>query len=125
MRSKRNIALRIKDELNNEVSEVELEKTELIQKLNTALVKLDKLNTRNREMSNLLVEKIKFVRDLQKATTGGDDIENIISVQMKEEFRREQQINHRLREEIKRCEMDRLRIMERIKLLGGEKEIVV
>lgn len=68
---------------------MEQEKTELLQKLNTALIKLDKLNTKTREMSNLLVEKIKFVRDLQKATTGGDDIENIISTQMKEEFRRE------------------------------------
>jgi hypothetical protein len=40
-------------------------------------------------MSNLLVEKIKFVRDLQQATSGGDDIENIVSAQMKEEFRKE------------------------------------
>jgi hypothetical protein len=55
----------------------------------------------------VLVEKIKFVRDLQKATSGGDDIESIISTQMKEEFRREQQLNHRLLEEIKRAEMDR------------------
>lgn len=76
-------------------------------------------------MSNLLVEKIKFVRDLQQATSGGDDIENIVSAQMKEEFRKEQQINHRLREEIKRCEMDRKRIIEQLKLLTGEKEITV
>lgn len=44
---------------------------------------------------------------------------------MKEEFRREQQINHRLREEIKKCEMDRLRILERLNLLSGEKEITI
>jgi hypothetical protein len=88
-------------------------------------VKLDKLNTKNREMSNQLVEKIKFVRDLQQATSGGDDIETIISAQMKEEFRKEQQISHRLREEIKRCEMDRKRILEQIKLLTGEKEITI
>lgn len=78
-RSKRNLALRIKDEMNNQVSEVEQEKTELIQKLNHALVRLDKLNTKNRTMSNDLVDKIKFVRDLQKATSGGDDMEGIIS----------------------------------------------
>jgi len=36
---------------------------------------------------------------------------------MKEEFRREQQINHRHREEIKKCEMDRFRILERLNLL--------
>lgn len=111
--------------MNNQVTEVEHEKTELIQKLNHALVKLDKFNTKNRQMSNDLVEKIKFVRDLQKATSGGDDMEGIISNQMKEEFRREQQINHRLREEIKKCEMDRLRILERLSILGGEKEITI
>jgi len=44
---------------------------------------------------------------------------------MKEEFRKEQQINHRLQEEIKRAEMDRQRIVEQIKLLSGEKEITV
>jgi len=65
--------------MNNQVSEVEQEKTELIQKLNHALVRLDKLNTKNRTMSNDLVDKIKFVRDLQKATSGGDDMEGIIS----------------------------------------------
>ena len=125
VRSKRNVALRIKDELNNQVSEVEQQKFELMQKLNHALVKLDKLNNKNREQSNILVEKIKFVRDLQKATSGGDDIEAIISTQMKEEFRKEQQINHRLQEEIKRAEMDRYRIVEQIKMLNGEKEITV
>lgn len=58
--------------------------------MNHALVKLDKLNSMNREQSNLLVEKIKFARDLQKATSGGDDVEGIVSTQMKEEFRKEQ-----------------------------------
>jgi hypothetical protein len=76
-------------------------------------------------MSNLLVDKIHFVRDLLKATQGGDDIEAIVSQKMKDEFRTEQQMNHRLREELKRCEMDRLRIIERIKLLSGEKEVVI
>lgn len=90
VRSQRNMALRIKDELNNQVTEVEQQKVDIMQKLNHALVKLDKLNSQNREQSNLLVERIKFVRDLQKATSDGDDVEGIVSKQMKEEFRKEQ-----------------------------------
>lgn len=125
VRSNRNVALRIKDELNNQFTEAEQSKVDLMQKLNHALVKLDKLNSANREQSNLLVEKIRFVRDLQKATGDGDDVGAIISKQMKEEFRKEQQINHRLQEEIKRAEMDRQRILEQIKLLSGEKEITI
>ena len=57
---------------------MEQEKTELIQKLNHALVRLDKLNTKNRQMNNDLVDKIIFFRDFQKATSGGDDMEGII-----------------------------------------------
>jgi len=34
-------------------------------------------------------------------------------------------MNMQLREELKRCEMERLRVLERIKLLSGEKEVVV
>ena len=90
VRSNRNVALRIKDELNNQFTEAEQSKVDLMQKLNHALVKLDKLNSANREQSNLLVEKIRFVRDLQKATGDGDDVGAIISKQMKEEFRKEQ-----------------------------------
>lgn len=68
---------------------------------------------------------VKFVRDLQKAASGGDDIEGIVSAQMKRDFQREKELNNRLQEELKRCEKERLRILERIKYLSGEKEIVV
>ena len=83
------------------------------------------MNSSKRELSNQLVEKIKFVRDLQKASGEGQDIDSCVSHQMKAEFKREQQMNTQLREELKRCEMERLKILERIKLLSGEKEVVV
>lgn len=68
---------------------------------------------------------MKFVRDLQRAASNGDDIEGVVSVQLKTDFQREKELNLRLREELQRCEKERLRLLERIKLLSGEKEIEV
>ena len=79
VRSKRNLAMRVKDNLENQMDEVEQEKIELVQRLNDALIRLDKVNSSKRELSNELVEKIKFVRDLQKATHLGDDIDSCVS----------------------------------------------
>ena len=44
---------------------------------------------------------------------------------MKVEFQREKELNFRLKDELKRCEKERLRLLERFKLLSGEKEIEV
>ena len=98
---------------------------DLIQKLNKALVKLDKLNSHKKEIGNKLLEQVKFVRDLQRAAANGDDIGGIVSIQMKSDFKREKELNARLQEELRRCEQERLRIMQRIKILTGEKEVVV
>jgi 5-bromo-4-chloroindolyl phosphate hydrolysis protein len=40
-----------------------------MQRLNDALLKLDSHNKRKSEMSQKLVDTMKFVKDLQKATT--------------------------------------------------------
>ena len=48
-----------------------------------------------------------------------------MSIQMKSDFKREKELNARLQEELRRCEQERLRIMQRIKILTGEKEVVV
>ena len=90
-----------------------------------ALVKLDKANTQKRELGDKLLEQVKFVRDLQKAASNGDDIDGVVSAQMKVDFQREKELNDRLKEELQRCEKERLRLLERIKLLSGEKEIEV
>lgn len=59
------------------------------------------------------------------AASSGDDIEGVVSTQMKVDFQREKELNKRLKEELQRCEKERLRLLERIKLLSGEKEIEV
>ena len=123
MRSKRNTQMRVKAELMSQIQSLDEQKTELIQKLNRALIKLDKQNTEKRELGEKLLEMVKFVRDLQKAASNGDDIDGVVSTQMKVEFQREKELNFRLKDELKRCEKERLRLLERFKLLSGEKEI--
>ena len=108
-----------------QIRAIEEEKTVLIQKLNKALIKLDKQNQTKRELGEKLLEQVKFVRDLQRAASNGDDIEGVVSTQMKTDFQREKELNFRLKEELQRCEKERLRLLERIKLLSGEKEIEV
>lgn len=68
--------------------------------MNKALLKLDKINQQKKDLSNDLLEMVKFVRDLQKAASGGDDIEGIVSAQMKRDFQREKEMNARLQEEL-------------------------
>ena len=93
VRSKRAQQLRVKDSLNGQLNEIGEQKTALIQKLNKALLKLDKINQEKKQLSLDLLEMVKFVRDLQKAASGGDDIEGIVSAQMKRDFHREKEMN--------------------------------
>ena len=69
-----------------QIRAIEEEKTVLIQKLNKALIKLDKQNQTKRELGEKLLEQVKFVRDLQRAASNGDDIEGVVSTQMKTDF---------------------------------------
>ena len=64
IRSKRNTNLRVKQELLSQISSIEEAKTALIQKLNKALIKLDRQNQSKREIGEKLLEQVKFVRDL-------------------------------------------------------------
>ena len=125
VRSKRNQQLRVKGEVFDQIQTIREEKIELIQKLNNALIKLDKMNSSKKDIGNKLLEQVKFVRDLQRAAANGDDISGIVSIQMKSDFQREKDLNRRLQEELKKCEQERLRILQRIKLLSGEKEVVI
>ena len=93
--------------------------------MNRVLIKLDKQNSTKRELGEKLLEQVKFVRDLQIAASKGDDIGGVISDQLKSDFQREKELNERLKAELQRCEKERLRLLDRIKLLSGEKQIEV
>lgn len=125
VRSQRNTEMRIKSELLSQISVVEEEKTNLIQKLNNVLIKLDKQNQSKRDLSEKLLEQVKFVRDLQIAASKGEDIGGVISDQLKSDFQREKELNERLKLELQKCEKERMRLLDRIKLLSGEKEIEI
>ena len=93
VRSKRNQQLRVKGEVLDQIQTIREEKIELIQKLNNALIKLDKMNSSKKDIGNKLLEQVKFVRDLQRAAANGDDISGIVSIQMKSDFQREKDLN--------------------------------
>ena len=79
IRSKRNTEMRVKSQLMDQINTIEEEKTALIQKMNKALIQLDKQNSTKRELGEKLLEQVKFVRDLQIAASKGDDIGGVIS----------------------------------------------
>lgn len=67
-RSQRSVAMRIKDSYEVQVQKLETDKLQLIQKLNDALVQLDRLNQEKSQISEKLIEMLKFVRDMQRET---------------------------------------------------------
>ena len=125
IRSKRSTDLCAKQELLLQTRSMEEAKTNLIQKLNKALIQLDKQNEVKRELNDKLLEQVRFVRDLQIAASKGEDIGSIVSDQMKSDFQREKELSDRLKEELAHCEKERISLLNRIKLLSGEKEIEV
>jgi hypothetical protein len=88
------------------MQELEADKTKLVQKLNDALIKLDGLNTNKRLLSQKLVEQIQFVRDLHKATGGAgvDDIQSIVSDEIKNEYKREKELHKVLDDQLTRAD---------------------
>lgn len=110
--------MRIKNNYDNELNNMETDKLSLIQKLNDSLVQLDKLNQEKAQMSNKLIEIMKFVRDLQRETSKGDDLNAVVNDDLKCELRQIKEESHQLREELKLAEMERLRILQRIQELS-------
>ena len=104
---------------------MEAEKDKYMQKLNEALIQLDQVNSSKRMLSDKLVETMKFVRDLERGVLHGDDIESIVSEKIRSEYKREKELNEQTREQIKRCEIERQKLVERIKMLAGGKSITV
>jgi hypothetical protein len=66
----------------------------MVQKLNDALLKLDKFNRTKAEMSAKLAEQILFVRDLQRATGGTTMLmDNMQDEKLVSEFEEVKQLN--------------------------------
>ena len=71
--------MRIKDNYENQLNSLESEKLQLIQRLNDSLMHLDRLNQEKSSLSEKLIDQIKFVRDLQKETAKGDNLEGVVN----------------------------------------------
>lgn len=65
IRSKRNLAMRARDQVDGAIQTLESEKEQLVEKLNENLLKLDQLQANKRDLSGKLAEQMQFVRDLQ------------------------------------------------------------
>jgi len=74
---------RIKDGFEANIGEIQNDGYSLVQKLNAKLLELDKLNEEKRLLSVDLIEKIKFVRDLQ-GQLGTADVGSVTDVIDKE-----------------------------------------
>lgn len=100
---------------------LETDKLGLIQKLNDALVQLDKLNQEKLSLSNKLIELLKFIREISRETQKADGVEalgGVVSQQVRDELRQEKERTHHIKEELKRAELERMRLLERLGELG-------
>jgi len=95
------VASRIKDDYESQLQDLEGDKLSLIQRLNESLLHLDKLNQEKNQLSNKLIEQIKFVRDLQRETGKAEDLNDVVNENMKEDLRKEKEIGQKLREELR------------------------
>ena len=60
-----------------------------------------------------MIDQIKFVRDLQRETQKGEDLEGVVNQNMREDLRREKELHIKLKEELRRIEIERIRVMEK------------
>ena len=126
-RSNRAVEFRIADKLEADLSGVKNEQFLLVKKMNEKVKELDQLNEEKRTLSAKLIEQIKFVRNLQAqlGTSDNGHITEVIDKELEDKFRKEKHLNVQLKEKLKECELEKLRIVEQLKLLEGEKEVTV
>ncbi len=74
---------------------MESDKLSLIKKLNDNLVQLDKLNQEKAQLSNNLIELIKFVRDMSRETQKCDvDLYGVVNDTLKDDLKNEKEMSH-------------------------------
>ena len=106
--------MRIKDTYENQLSVLETDKLSLIQRLNDALVALDRLNQEKGVLSAKLMELLKFVREVTRETQKGDDLNGVVSDELKSEYKNGKELTFALKEGLKRAEIERLRVLNKL-----------
>lgn len=65
---------------------------------------LDKLNQEKSQLSQNLIDQIKFVRDMQRETHKCEDISGVVSDELKQELRVEKERSMQMKEALKEAE---------------------
>lgn len=93
---------------------METEKLKLIQRLNEAMIQLDRLSQDKGELNDQLISLFQFCRDCEKQTLRSDDLMTVVDVSLKDEMRSEKQQGVCLREQLKFIEGEHFMINTRL-----------
>ena len=107
VRSKRNQSMIPDDGPEERVLTLQKEKGDLIRRLNDSLMELDVLNEEKRKIHDSLIEQTKFVRDLDAATGGGDDLNGLVSLDIKLAHKKEKALHKQLDAQLQKAELER------------------
>jgi hypothetical protein len=117
--------MRLEDKFKDDVNYAELDIDQLNKELTARLLELDDINVNRRELSQTLIDRIRFVRDLQAqlGTADNGEIKDIIDKDMERQFRIEKQTNLQLRERIKAEKTEKESISREIEYLLSQKDV--
>ena len=106
--------MRIKEDYEGQLTDMDQEKVELIRRLNDAIRELDSLNQEKGELNDKLITLFKFTRDVERQTLRSDDLMTVVDESLKEELKSEMQQGICLREQIKMLENERFRVRDKV-----------
>lgn len=61
-----------------------------------------------------------FVRDMHRETAKGEDLQQVVSEEAREELKKEKERGHYFREELKKLEIEKIRLHDKINKLTRE-----
>jgi len=106
--------MRIKEDYEGQLTDMDQEKVELIRRLTDAIRELDSLNQEKGELNDKLITLFKFIRDVERQTLRSEDLMTVVDESLKEELKSEKQQGICLREQIKMLESERFRVRDKV-----------
>ncbi len=79
--------MRIKEDYETQLSQMENEKVELMRRLNEAVRELDRMNQEKAELNNKLNLLFRFSMDVERQTLRSDDLMTVVDESLKEELK--------------------------------------
>jgi chromosome segregation ATPase len=106
--------MRIKEDYEGQLTDMDQEKVELIRRLTDAIRELDSLNQEKGELNDKLITLFKFTRDVERQTLRSEDLMTVVDESLKEELKSEKQQGICLREQIKMLESERFHVRDKV-----------